>query len=84
MNSDTLTRTLTIDQAHAIVNAKPGTHPEWMVDAALMTIDGIQTCQWFAMCPNDANGVVSHVILGDVPCCQRCADKLGLHLTTVG
>lgn len=37
-------------------------------------------CQWFALCDKPADGVVKHPILGDVPTCQRCADKLGLDL----
>lgn len=35
-------------------------------------------CQWFALCDHDAAGAVAHPILGLVPCCQRCADALGL------
>lgn len=38
------------------------------------------TCQWFARCPNPADGVVPHPILGNVPCCKRCATKLDLTL----
>lgn len=37
-------------------------------------------CEWFALCENTADGVVSHPVLGDVPTCQRCADRLGLDL----
>lgn len=32
-------------------------------------------CQWYALCPNPATGVVEHPILAYVPTCQRCADK---------
>lgn len=39
-----------------------------------------ETCEWFALCPNPADGTVSHPVLGDVPTCTRCADKLGLKL----
>lgn len=35
-------------------------------------------CEWFAKCDNDADGVTPHPVLGDVPICARCADKLGL------
>lgn len=37
------------------------------------------TCQWFA--PNEADGTIAHPVLGDVPCCQRCAGKVGLELS---
>lgn len=40
--------------------------------------DYFQVCEWFAACSNDATGNVAHPILGLVPTCQRCADKLGL------
>jgi len=40
-----------------------------------------QLCEWFALCDRPADGVVSHPILGWVPTCQRCADKLGLELS---
>lgn len=39
-------------------------------------------CEWFALCDHVAAGVVSHPILGDVPTCQRCADKFGLTVVT--
>lgn len=34
------------------------------------------TCEMFALCANDATGVVAHPILEYVPSCQRCADRL--------
>lgn len=37
-------------------------------------------CSWFALCPNDADGRVDHPVLGAVPTCKRCADKLDLEL----
>lgn len=36
------------------------------------------TCEWFALCDNEAAGVVKHPALGNVPTCRRCADRLGL------
>lgn len=33
-------------------------------------------CQWFALCTNVATHVESHPVLGDVPTCDRCADRL--------
>lgn len=35
-------------------------------------------CEWFALCTNDTEFVILHPILGWVPCCQRCADRLGI------
>lgn len=35
-------------------------------------------CAWFLLCDRAAVGTVAHPILGSVPCCQRCADKLDL------
>lgn len=32
-------------------------------------------CQWYALCTREAAGTTPHPILGDVPICQRCADK---------
>lgn len=40
-------------------------------------------CEWFALCTNDADGLVWHPVLGDVPTCQRCADKLDLELKPI-
>lgn len=37
-------------------------------------------CRWFARCDRLADGVVRHPILGDVPTCSRCAEKLDLEL----
>lgn len=37
-------------------------------------------CEWFLLCTNEADGTVEHPILGSVPTCQRCADKLDLDL----
>ena len=36
----------------------------------------MQECEWFAMCNNAATTTEPHPILGDVPICKRCADKL--------
>lgn len=32
-------------------------------------------CQWFALCDRLATTTVKHSILGDVPCCDRCAQR---------
>lgn len=33
-------------------------------------------CQWFLNCKNNATTTMSHPILGDVPICKRCKDKV--------
>lgn len=40
-------------------------------------------CKWFMMCPNAATRTVPHPILGNVPCCERCA-KFALDLACEG
>lgn len=46
--------------------------PQFRLDRAEMI------CEWFARCTNPAAGTVAHPILGAVPCCTRCANKLDL------
>lgn len=41
-------------------------------------MDTTTTCEWFVLCDNRAVGTVAHPVLGSVPTCQRCADKLDL------
>lgn len=33
-------------------------------------------CAWFLLCDNPANGLRDHPILGPVPICVRCDDKV--------
>jgi hypothetical protein len=33
-------------------------------------------CQWFALCEYEAVAKQTHPILGQVPICKRCQDKL--------
>jgi hypothetical protein len=33
-------------------------------------------CQWFALCENVATTTRNHPILGDVPICTRCDEKV--------
>lgn len=39
-------------------------------------------CEWFALCPNEADGTTPHPTLGDVPICTRCAGRFDLPITT--
>lgn len=32
-------------------------------------------CRWFLLCTNPATTTVRHPILGQVPCCARCAER---------
>lgn len=36
-------------------------------------------CEWFARCEREATHLVRHGVLGEVPTCERCVDKLDLH-----
>jgi hypothetical protein len=38
-------------------------------------------CRVFALCDRPAVGTIDHSILGRVPSCQRCADRLEQELT---
>ena len=33
-------------------------------------------CQVFLLCGNEATTEIDNVVLGKVPCCQRCKDKM--------
>lgn len=33
-------------------------------------------CQWFALCDNDAVTTEEHPVLGSVPICGRCGDRV--------
>jgi hypothetical protein len=32
-----------------------------------------EKCRWFLNCTRDAVTSVKHPVLGDVPCCKKCA-----------
>lgn len=48
-----------------------------LADAKLINGAGF-ICEWFARCTNITSTVVAHPILGHVPCCQRCAEVVGM------
>lgn len=33
-------------------------------------------CQWFLLCTNEATRLREHPILGQVPICERCDEKV--------
>ncbi len=37
-------------------------------------------CEYFALCDREAVGTVPNPVLGPVPCCQRCADRVETEL----
>lgn len=51
-----------------------------VVGVPMMWGDVDVVCEWYALCTNAAVGVVEHPVLGDVPCCRRCADRHDLKL----
>lgn len=34
------------------------------------------SCQWFALCPNAATQTRDHTVLGKVPICDKCQEKV--------
>ena len=34
------------------------------------------TCEWWLLCANDANQAMHHPVLGYVPICDRCLEKV--------
>ena len=45
-----------------------------VVDTTEMITEPI--CQWFGLCGNPATSTERHFLVGDVPICETCADKL--------
>lgn len=43
------------------------------VDSSGGVLLEVWTCQWFALCQNDATMIIEHPTLGGVPTCDRCA-----------
>jgi hypothetical protein len=41
-----------------------------------LTVEEIPACQWFALCPNEAVTMRPHPILGEVPICERCDERI--------
>ncbi len=41
-------------------------------------MDTDTVCGWFAQCENEATALVKHIILGLVPTCERCIERMGL------
>jgi hypothetical protein len=51
----------------------------------LVFVEGVGTClvprcAYFLSCDRPAEGVLPNPILGPVPCCSRCAARVGLTL----
>ena len=38
-------------------------------------VKGVELCQWFALCENDAARYIEHPVLGLVPACASCAKR---------
>lgn len=54
------------------------TRPESPLRARVRKIKGkhSEPCMVFALCDRPATTTTPHSILGDVPACQRCADRM--------
>lgn len=35
-------------------------------------------CEWFALCTRETTQATQHPILGPVPICARCAERMGI------
>jgi hypothetical protein len=55
-------------------HADPKVHARWVANAIADLAAG--TCMWFAGCTNEADGTEAHPVLGDVPICGRCAERV--------
>lgn len=44
-------------------------------EGGTLTVENV-LCEWFAKCRNFATGFRPHPILGKVPICRRCDDKV--------
>lgn len=50
--------------------------PETLPLAPRQRGDRIVYCEWFALCDHDAAMLRHHQVLGYVPICERCDDKV--------
>lgn len=58
-------------QAHVAHGDCPGRAPEYPSDAVAVM------CRWFAKCDQLTTVGLPHPVLGVVPCCLRCAERVG-------
>jgi hypothetical protein len=38
-------------------------------------VDELPTCEWFALCTNEAEVAIQHPVLGFVPICPSCLER---------
>lgn len=69
----------TIDRAQTAFQAVPLDHGVYIFDQSIDIYEYLgllpSPCKWFALCDRAAVMTLRHPILGQVPVCQRCADK---------
>ena len=61
------------DREDAYAYLRNTANRQWWRDLTPPTV-----CEWFALCTRAAVGTVAHPVLGEVPACQHCVDKLDL------
>lgn len=50
-----------------------------MTNRQVVDLEAPVPCEWFARCDRQTSIAVWHPILGYVPCCQRCAEHVGMN-----
>lgn len=66
----------TLEQALIYIASRIAEYPDYTTWDLTIAIDPTAYCQWFAACRNAASTTRQHPVLGNVPICKRCNDKV--------